>query len=73
MGTVTANCEEYCEMLFPLKGEHSISQLYPRRKTVKTQIRSVSQLDSIPAAYVLRREGVAEVGGKFGDHPNSLA
>ena len=56
MGTVTANCEGSCEILFPLKGEHSISQLWTRRKTVKTQIHSVSQLGSVPTAYVLRRE-----------------
>lgn len=37
MGTVKAGCERYCELLFPLKGEHSISQLgYPVRDCENT-------------------------------------
>jgi hypothetical protein len=30
VGTVNANCGRYCELLFPLQGEHSILQpVYP--------------------------------------------
>ncbi len=50
MGTVNGGCGRYCELLFPLKGEHSISQLYTRRRTVKIQIHSVSQLVLTAAA-----------------------
>jgi hypothetical protein len=32
MGAVRADCERYCELLFPLKGEHSTSQLKYLRK-----------------------------------------
>jgi hypothetical protein len=31
MGAVRADCEGYCELLFPLKGEHSTSQRGYRR------------------------------------------
>jgi len=41
MGAVTAACEGYCELLFPLKGEHSTSQRCTCGRTVNSQIHSV--------------------------------